>query len=178
MISEAFRPLVTDLASSTGLRVAGVAAGGLGEAALTVLRRRMPGGSRAAVARLKSPEVRRYIIAPARYQQAAGENAQASLRSIHDTLTEKVLRSHGATARAFVPGLFLDIDEEDHAGSGHGSAVAPHLYRQGFPAGGGDLDRLDINGNRSAAHSVSNVFLDQEKRKFLLHQGGLQRRQP
>jgi minor extracellular protease Epr len=97
MISKGFRPLVTDLASSTGLQLASLAQLELGEAALKVMRRRMPVRSPSAVARLKSPAKKRYIVAPARYQQSAGANSQAGLSTIHNTLSENVLRSQGET---------------------------------------------------------------------------------
>ena len=42
---------------------------------------------------LKSPEKQRYIVAPPLYQQSSGPTVQASLRSIHATLQENIVRS-------------------------------------------------------------------------------------
>lgn len=98
MISESFVSVVTDLASSTGVKMAKLDPAGLQKTALSVMRKRLPTQSRAVVAGLKSPEKRRFIVAPPRYQQHAGANVQASLRTIFDTLQPSILHSHGETA--------------------------------------------------------------------------------
>lgn len=98
MISKSFLPLVTDLASTTGVSMPKLDDAGLQKAALNVIRKRLPSQSRTVVAKLKSPEKRRFIVAPPRYQQNAGENVKAHLRDIHGTLQTSIIHSHGETS--------------------------------------------------------------------------------
>lgn len=158
MISEAFLPMVADLASSTGLRVTELAAGELGEAALTVLRRRMPGRSQAAVARLKAPEKKRYIVAPARYQQAAGPNAQASLRSIQESLGEKILRHQGENGSKLLELSSLEaalvkerfpflLVEEDIQHRMSRTPIPIEVETIQVPASGGKSLKIEVRGN-------------------------------
>jgi subtilisin family serine protease len=160
MVSSEFQPLVEDLASASGVRTSRQDKGRLTELALRVVTQRQATKSRSLIAGLKSPEERRYIVAPRLYQQTAGPSVQNSLRNIETTLRSKIVRStqeagskvlqltslEAALVKERYPALLVEPDIQ------HSLARTP-LYASiepvQVPASGAKTLEIEILGNGS-----------------------------
>ena len=94
LMSPSFIPLVSDLASSSGVTPARVSRAALTCVALECVERRLGGAiSRREKAAFKEEGKKRYVVAPLLYQQASAPSVRDSLRLIGSTLSDSVIKS-------------------------------------------------------------------------------------
>ncbi|MFL6194672.1 MAG: S8 family serine peptidase [Thermoanaerobaculia bacterium] len=107
---------------------------------------------------MSSPEAQRYIVAPLLYQQAAGEAVRSSLRTIHNTLQGKIVRSEhesgpkvlslsaleAAVVKERFPGLLVEPDIRHSMAR---SPLCPPLEPVMVPAAGSKTLKIEVKGD-------------------------------
>ena len=158
MISNELLPYVVDLATSTGLRNVRFAETPLAELAFQVVRKRLQTRKKTVIEKLRSPDKERYIVAPSLYQQSSGATVQSSLRSIHATLNESILRSENesgpkvlqlssleaALIKERFPGLLIERDVQH---SLERTPLLPEIQPVQVPASSGKTLTIQVRGN-------------------------------